>query len=90
MALKTCSTITASEVFHWPMGAVAEWHLSSERDLALSQGEFIWFDTWCAAHIFTGACVVEPRARFLLSLANTRPRLSRTSPGGRGGGQEPC
>lgn len=52
----------ASEVFYWPAGVAAEWHLSSERALALRQGEFIWFDTWCAARIFTGACVVEPRA----------------------------
>ena len=78
----------ASEVFYWPAGAAAEWHLSSERALAPRQGEFIWFDTWCAAHIFTGACVVEPRAWFLLSLADTRPRLSRTSSGGHG--EEGC
>lgn len=78
----------ASEVFYWPVGAAAEWHLSSEHALALRQGEFIWFDTWCAAHIFTGACVVEPRAWFLLSLADTRPWLSRTSSDG--GGEERC
>lgn len=48
-----------SKVFYWPAGATAEWHLSSERAPVLHQGKFIWFDTWCAAHIFTGACVVE-------------------------------
>lgn len=73
-----------SEVFYQPAGATVEWHLSSERGLVLRQGEFIWTDTWCAAHIFTGASVVEPRARFLLSLADTRFWLSRTSSGGRG------
>ena len=44
------------------VGEAAEWHLSSELALAPRQGEFIWFDMWCAAHIFTGARVVEPRA----------------------------
>jgi len=51
-----------SEVFYWLAGVAVEWHLSSERVPAPRQGEFIWFDTWCAAHIFTGAYVVEPRA----------------------------
>jgi len=69
----------ASEVFYWPVGAAGEWHLSSECAHTPCRCEFIWFDMWCAAHVFTGACVVEPRAWFLLSLANTRPWLSRTS-----------
>ena len=41
------------------LGEVAEWHLSSELALAPRQGEFIWFDMWCAAHIFTGAVLLN-------------------------------
>lgn len=63
------------------MGAVAEWHLSSEQAHTPCRSEFIWFDRWCAAHIFSGACVVEPKSLLLLSLANIRAQLSRTSSG---------
>lgn len=82
-ALKTRSSPElqhrASRVFYWPMSVPAEWHLSSEYAHTLHRCDFIWFDTWCATHIFTGACAVEPRARFLLCLANTSVWLSRTS-----------
>lgn len=82
-ALKTRSSPElqhrASKVFYWPMSVPAEWHLSSEYAHTLHRCDFIWFDTWCATHIFTGASAVEPRARFLLCLANTSVWLSRTS-----------
>lgn len=77
--LTLSSSTTPYKMFYWPVGAAAEWHLSSKCAHTPHRCEFIWFDRWCVAHVFTGACVVEPRSWFQLSLANTRTWLSRTS-----------